>query len=840
LEQSPNPNHSNSVNPADPRALPESVASSEPAPPLTPMAWLTNNGPYLVVLAAIIGVVWYKFGPEGVWYGALVVFGLGFVIFIHELGHFLTAKWCDVHVQTFSIGFGPALPGCSFQRGETVYKIGVLPLGGYVNMVGEGFETDEDENYPRSFKNKTVGQRMLIISAGVIMNVILGCILFIVVYAYHGVERAPGIIGIVDAGGPLWEKGVPSGAVITELGGIRHPVFEDLRIKVILSSAGEQIPFTFDIYGENGQATERQVNLTPRREENDLNPVIGVVPPRQLKLFPRPKKEMDIAPVIKNTAAAAARPLPLGPDEFLVGTTDPDHPETFKELAHDRKAGTFDFEELSQRLRRLAGQKMVVQVLSKDAEAGAKPDEREVPVEGFQFDDTIVGCTRAQDPRSKSYNPFLVSELPRDPRHKEGDRRDPFIFHARLKELAGVPMVVEVLRKEATAGSERVNLFVPSAYHLSFGMRMKMGKVAALREDSPASRAGVQKGDELIKVTMKQGEETLLQLEDLDPERLPYQLTRAASSKPGEKKVELVVRRDSETEHGSKDVRLPPVDWEERWRDDEEVPYSAASPLPLPQLGLAYWVLSQVVEVKADSPAAAAGLKKDTLLTRVRYKEPGSRGKEPDWSAWMDLKSQRSGKPDAYDRWAQTFWGMQLSEYRDIQVEVSGRDAKDPVTLAAREDETWPLASRGIRLMPDYSVQKADNFGEALVLGSRRTGQLIVVMYLQLRSLFTGRVSFKQVGGPVEMLRQGFSVAENGYWELLLFLGVISINLAVVNFLPIPVLDGGHMVFLVYEKLRGRAPPENVRIVATYIGLALIGLIMILAFYQDIRKLFGS
>ena len=92
---------------------------------------------------------------------AKVVLGLGFVIFIHELGHFLAAKWCDVHVQTFSIGFGPALPGCSFQRGETTYKIAVLPLGGYVNMVGEGAEADEDEDYPRSFKNKTVGQRML-------------------------------------------------------------------------------------------------------------------------------------------------------------------------------------------------------------------------------------------------------------------------------------------------------------------------------------------------------------------------------------------------------------------------------------------------------------------------------------------------------------------------------------------------------------------------------------------------------------------------------------------------------------------------------------------------------
>src|SRR5205807_472193 len=152
----------------------------------------------ILVLRAVIRID----GLESLWNIAKMLLGLGFVIFVHELGHFLAAKWCDVHVQTFSIGFGPALPGCSFQRGETTYKIGAIPLGGYVNMVGEGLEADEEEDYPRSFKNKTVGQRMIIISAGVVMNVILGCILFIIVYYYHGVEMPPAIVGRVDPGSP--------------------------------------------------------------------------------------------------------------------------------------------------------------------------------------------------------------------------------------------------------------------------------------------------------------------------------------------------------------------------------------------------------------------------------------------------------------------------------------------------------------------------------------------------------------------------------------------------------------------------------------------------------------
>src|SRR5262249_43204178 len=155
LEQSQNPNHSEHVTPtpspgADSSPKPSVPETAAPPPPLTPMEWLKVNGIWLVLFGALVIWLFNKYGFEGLVNAGLVAVGLGFVVFIHELGHFLAAKWCDVHVQTFSIGFGPALPGCSFQKGETTYKISVLPLGGYVSMVGEGPEADEDENYPRS------------------------------------------------------------------------------------------------------------------------------------------------------------------------------------------------------------------------------------------------------------------------------------------------------------------------------------------------------------------------------------------------------------------------------------------------------------------------------------------------------------------------------------------------------------------------------------------------------------------------------------------------------------------------------------------------------------------
>ena len=84
-------------------------------------------------------------------------------------------------------------------------------------------DADEDENYPRSFKNKTVWQRMLIISAGVIMNVLLACVCFVLVYEFHGMPMPPAVVAATDAGSPAWKEGIPSGAVFTDINGTRNP-----------------------------------------------------------------------------------------------------------------------------------------------------------------------------------------------------------------------------------------------------------------------------------------------------------------------------------------------------------------------------------------------------------------------------------------------------------------------------------------------------------------------------------------------------------------------------------------------------------------------------------------
>src|SRR5437870_13169442 len=106
--------------------------------------------------------------------------------------------------------------------------------------------------------------------------------------------------------------------------------------------------------------------------------------------------------------------------------------------------------------------------------------------------------------------------------------------------------------------------------------------------------------------------------------------------------------------------------------------------------------------------------------------------------------------------------------------------------------------------------------------------------------IITRTISVDNLGGPVTIARVAYKIAGMDFWEFVFFLGLISVNLAVLNFLPIPVLDGGHMVFLVYEKLRGKPASEGVRIGATYAGLLLLGCLMIFVLVLDVRRLVGG
>ena len=119
-------------------------------------------------------------------------------------------------------------------------------------------------------------------------------------------------------------------------------------------------------------------------------------------------------------------------------------------------------------------------------------------------------------------------------------------------------------------------------------------------------------------------------------------------------------------------------------------------------------------------------------------------------------------------------------------------------------------------------------------MGFSHTKNTAVQIYLTLRSLFRRDLSVRELHGPIGIAKVGYAVAKEGLGELMRFLGFLSINLAVLNFLPIPVLDGGHMVFLLWEGITRRKPSEKVMIAATYVGLAFVLSLMFFVIYLDL------
>jgi regulator of sigma E protease len=230
------------------------------------------------------------------------------------------------------------------------------------------------------------------------------------------------------------------------------------------------------------------------------------------------------------------------------------------------------------------------------------------------------------------------------------------------------------------------------------------------------------------------------------------------------------------------------------------------------------------------SPADAGGVKPNDTIVAVRFLDTSPKG-ETKPGSWTDLKPHQ---------WPSVDFSIQRAARNqvDFKVKRGGDDPVEILNVAAGEDKTWPTAEYGFAFAPEKRTQKADGVLEALSMGGYRTVRAIKSTYQNLYSMITGRVSSKLISGPITLARVTYILAGEGPWKLILLLGIISINLAVVNFLPIPVLDGGHMMLLGYELVRRKPAPERVQVILTYLGLAAVLALMLFAVGLDIWRLF--
>lgn len=203
-----------------------------------------------------------------------LIFVLGVLVFVHELGHFMFAKLFGVGVEVFSLGFGKRLFG--FQRGDTDYRVSALPLGGYVKMVGENPD-EEITGSNLEYLSKPKWQRLIILIAGPAMNVILAFILTVGVYQLGVRVPAdaddPVVLGMVEAESPAALAGLERGDRVETIDGERVEDWEDFRVRILISA---NQPLDFGVV-RDGQ--DMVLEVTPEATAEQQTGRIGVTSP---------------------------------------------------------------------------------------------------------------------------------------------------------------------------------------------------------------------------------------------------------------------------------------------------------------------------------------------------------------------------------------------------------------------------------------------------------------------------------------------------------------------------------------------------------------------------------
>lgn len=680
--------------------------------------------------------------------------GLGFVIFVHELGHFLVAKACGVKCEKFYVGFDPPLkiaginlPRTLFKKqwGETEYGIGIVPLGGYVKMLGqddnpanaaaeaERIRLTGEQLDPRSYPAKSVPQRMAIISAGVVFNLIFGVILAGAAYKM-GVSYTPTVVGGASVGDPAWLAGIQPGDRIVSLEADkpddRQLRFQnDLKFKMFSLSDGDKV----DMRLEDTAGEVRGVTLEPNSGYSKLvgTPTIGIWMAQSPTVFV----------VFEDSIAMKAG---LKPGDVV-------------------KAITVD------------GQRT------------------EIDPDGIGIDLQAV-LARSQ------HKPITLNI----------DRTD----------------------KETGATSSQ-DITLDIGYSKRFGVELSMGPIVCIQGGSVAEQAGLQVGDII---------ESIDGQPIGDPLTLPIRFLDHV-----EKDIQLSVRRGSVTESVNLRPASPKTLSSVRRRN---------GPIGIDALGIGYVMLPKVQGVVPGSPAAESGMQAGDVLKSVKLTIPHEPiPEEKRWkffSFYQEYRHQSNHRKmlEAYEldrslpidqqhnNWPFIVASVQNSPTTNFVVDLTydREGSEQTVRLEPEVSETTVDTSRGFMLKGYEEVRKASSWLDALSLGRREVWEGMKQVVFVLRRIFS---NYKNLGGPLTIVQAATMEASEGLPRLLIFLTLLSANLAVLNFLPIPVLDGGHMLFLAYEGIVGKPVNERIQMSLTLVGFSLLMGLMLFVFGLDISRLFG-
>ena len=296
----------------------------------------TRSNPLgLVLIAGLFALLWFGAGPRYFF----VVVGLLVMIFLHELGHYLTARWTGMKATQFFLFMGPRI--WSFHRGETEYGVRTLPIGAFVRIVGmHNLDPCDPEDEPRAYKNKSYPRRMLVITAGSMMHFLQAIILFTIVTSVIGLDDpnkwSIGEVSQLETGEtPALVAELEPGETILAVDGVDSTDWTELRT-YIRDHPGEEVALTVLSDGETTVRTTTLATLTDEESGEEFG-FLGVAPQ-----FERTRESpLLAAEMFGQTFWGALKAIPM----FL-------SPSTFGDLATLMFSGSADVDRTSDEANR--------------------------------------------------------------------------------------------------------------------------------------------------------------------------------------------------------------------------------------------------------------------------------------------------------------------------------------------------------------------------------------------------------------------------------------------------------------------------------------------------------
>ena len=718
----------------------------------------------------------------------VVVLAFSILVFVHELGHYLAARLTGVRVERFFVGFDIFGLAIKKEYKGTVYGIGILPLGGYCALAGQNDDPRKERQTgaPDELQSKPLWARGLVFGGGVLMNFIFGFLVLIAAYMY-GIPFIPPVLGNLDPNGPAAIYGFQSGDRVLKVDGREVGSFEEASEAIALSGAGGELEVEIERALADGNKENKTIRVKGRASNmrGNLN-TIGA----------EPQRSRIIGGIVDDPLFAdlMSGKLAVG-DEILA--------------VDGVEIGEGQGQNIQKLLANRPGQEAVLRV--KSATDGMEREVK-VPLESYGewdlglrigvFIGGVVPDGQAAAAGLRTGDLVVAYQTDADdlPKRFHSTRE----FTEIVSNAALNPVDVDIDR----AGDR---LTVRAAPRLAAA-----GTGTDAEADTLLGVEGAMEGDAgfLISAVLPGSPLTgLAQAGDY---------IAGLDSKPLPKGKSL---REAVEDASSKSVRL----FISRTAAEGEATLPQRGDVPDANLSLR---LSPRVNAEYRRPMIGV----DLIPGPVVAVKPGS---------FAD-KSLGGARRLAGARLALLQYSADLSSTILLFVfpESSpfGGGPKKLVAETPADIRNDPAAA-GLRSRLPVSLKTAEevvplSFFPAVAAAGRKWVDLSLMVYRVIHKLIVRTLPLDAVGGPVQLFRIIKIADDRGFAYFLYIVALISVNLGVCNLLPFPVLDGGHIVFLLMEWVMGRPPPPKVREAAQWVGLVCLMALMITITGYDLLHLY--